>query len=94
MSETQKQNIIDISNMIDKLGNKELETIKKIIEKMIDAKVLLLAPDAILNNMDITEKLMLIDYYSKSEEERNQLEEDTIPFEEILKEEGIDYNKL
>ena len=30
MSETQKQNIIDISNMIDKLGNKELETIKKL----------------------------------------------------------------
>jgi len=94
MSETQKQNIVDINNMIYKLGNRELEAIKRIAEKMIDTKLLLLVPDAILDNMDITEKLMLIDYYSKNEEKRNQLEEDTIPFEEILKEEGIDYKDL
>ena len=39
-------------------------------------KVLALVPDAILENMDTTEKLMLIDYYSKSEEERKKNRED------------------
>ena len=94
MSETQKQNIMDINNMIYKLNGSEIEKIKRVIEKMIDSRILLLAPDVILENMDLTEKLMLIDYYSKTEKERNELEEDTIPFEEILQEEGIDYNKL
>ena len=57
-------------------------------------KVLALVPDAILENMDTTEKLMLIDYYSKSEEERQKEREEAIPFEEILKEEGLTRDDL
>ena len=94
MSETQKQNIMDINNMIYKLNSNELEKVKRVIEKMIDTRLLLLAPDVILENMDITEKLMLIEYYSQSDAERKKLEEDTVSFEDILQEEGIDYNKL
>lgn len=89
MSETQKQNIIDIYNIMCKLNNVETEVIKQLAEKMIDAKLLILVPDAILENMDVTEKLMLIDLYSKSKEEREKEELEAIPLESILKEEGL-----
>ena len=61
MSESQKQNIIDVANIMRKLNTIEATVIKELAEKMIDAKLLTLAPDAILGNMDITEKLMLIE---------------------------------
>ncbi len=63
-------------------------------ESIINMKVLALVPDAILENMDTTEKLMLIDYYSKSEAERKKDREEAIPFEEILKEEGLTRDDL
>lgn len=90
MSENQKQNIIDINNIMYKLNSIEVTTIKELAEKMIDAKLLALVPDVILENMDITEKLMMIDLYSMSEEERKKAEEEAIPLEEILKEEGLE----
>ena len=58
-------------------------------QSIINTKLLTLVPDAILDNMDITEKLMLIDYYSKSEEERKKDEREAIPFEECLKRAGL-----
>ena len=64
MSESQKQNIIDVANIMRKLNTIEATVIKELAEKMIDAKLLTLAPDAILENMDITEKLMLIEELS------------------------------
>ena len=89
MSEIQKQNIIDINNIMYKLNDIEGNVIKELAEKMIDAKLLALVPDAILENMDITEKLMMIDLYSKSKEEREKDEQEAIPLDEILKEEGL-----
>lgn len=89
MSENQKQNIIDVHNIMCKLNNVEAEVIKELAEKMIDAKLLTLVPDAILENMDVTEKLMMIDLYSISEEERAKEEAEAIPLDEILKEEGL-----
>ena len=85
MSENLKQNIIDVQNIMYKLTDKEADTIKELAEKMIDVKVLTLVPDAILENMDVTEKLMLIEYYSKSEEERKKDKNEAISFEEALK---------
>ena len=90
MSESQKQNIIDVNNSMYKLNNIEITTIKELAEKMIDAKLLALAPDVILENMDVTEKLMMIDLYSMSEEERRKAAEEAIPLEDILKEEGLE----
>lgn len=90
MSEQQKQNIIDIHNMACVLNQNELETIKELEEKMIDEKLLELAPDAILENMDITEKLMLIRELSLTEEERKKEKAEAIPLETILKEEGLE----
>ena len=42
--------------------------------------------------MDITEKLMLLSYISKSEEERLKDEEEAIPLEDILKEDGLSFD--
>ena len=88
MSENQKQNIIDVQNIMCKLNSVEVKVIKELAEKIIDVKLLALAPDAILENMDVTEKLMLIDLYSMSKEEREKEEADAIPLEDILKEEA------
>lgn len=90
MSENQRQNIIDVNNIMYKLNNIEVSTIKELAEKMIDAKLLALVPDVILDNMDVTEKLMMIDLYSMSEEERKKAEEEAIPLDDILKEEGLE----
>lgn len=59
------------------------------MSKIIDERLLELAPDAILENMDITEKLMLIKELSLTEEQRNKEKEEAIPFEQALKESGL-----
>lgn len=89
MSDLQKQNIIDIANIMRKLSNIEVEVLKQLAEKMIDAKLFVLAPDAILENMDITEKLMLIEELSLTEEERKNERDEAISFEKALKEAGL-----
>ena len=89
MSETQKQNIIDVANIMRKLSINEAEVIKQLAEKMIDAKLLAIAPDAIIENMDITEKLMLIEELSLTEEQRKKEREEAISFEQALKEAGL-----
>ena len=52
-------------------------------------KILALVPDAIIENMDTTEKLMLIDYYTKTEEERKKDEQEAISIEDSMKKQGI-----
>lgn len=94
MSETQKQNILDVANIMRKLSNIQVNAIKEIAEKMIDAQLLALAPDAILENMDVTEKLMLIDELSLSEDEREQDRKEAISFEQALKEAGLTVDDL
>lgn len=90
MSEQQKQSIIDIHNMACMLNQEQLQRILELEEKMIDEKLLKLAPDAILENMDITEKLMLMKELALTEEERKKEKEEAIPLEIILKEEGLE----
>lgn len=92
LSETQKQNIIDVANIMRKLSNIEVKTIKELAEKMIDAKLLSLAPDAILENMDVTEKLMLIDELTLTEEQKQK--EEAISFEQALEEAGLTVDDL
>lgn len=94
MSETQKQNIIDVANIMRKLSINEAEVIKQFAEKMIDAKLLALAPDAIIENMDITEKLMLIEELSLTEEQRKKEREEVVSFEQALKEAGLTIDDL
>ena len=80
MSKSQKQNIIDVANIMRKLNTIEATVIKELAEKMIDAKLLTLAPDAILKNMDITEKLMLIEELSLTEEQREKERKEALKF--------------
>ena len=90
MSEQKKQNIIDIHNIACILTLEQQNIIKELEEKMLDEKLLSLAPDAILENMDITEKIMLIRELSLTEKERKKEVEEAIPLEIILKEEGLE----
>lgn len=94
MSKSQKQNIIDVANIMRKLNTIEATVIKELAEKMIDAKLLTLAPDAILKNMDITEKLMLIEELSLTEEQREKERKEAISFEQALKEAGLTMNDI
>lgn len=89
MSENQKQNIININEILYKLSESEISIASSFFDNLLNMKVLALVPDAIIENMDTTEKLMLIEYYSKSEAERKKDEEEAIPLDEILKEEGL-----
>ena len=88
MSENQKQNIININEILCKLNEKEINIVSS-FDNLLNMKVLALIPDAIIENMDTEEKIMLIEYYSKSEAERKKEEEEAIPLNDILKEEGI-----
>ncbi len=90
MSEQQKQNIVDIHNIACILSLEQQNVVKRLEEKMLDEKILALVPDAILENMDITEKVMLIRELSLTEEEKIKEKEEAIPLEIILKEEGLE----
>jgi len=67
MSENQKQMLVDITNIISTVNFDEAKAIAQYAEKIIDLKLLSLVPDAILENMDTKEKLMLIREFSKTE---------------------------
>lgn len=60
MNELQKQNIEDVQNIMHKLNEDETCVIRELSEKMLDAKILTLVPDAILENMSIAEKIMTL----------------------------------
>lgn len=63
-------------------------------QNIIDVRLLTLAPDAILKNMDITEKLMLIEELSLTEEQREKERKEAISFEQALKETGLTMNDI
>ena len=94
MSETQIQAIKDVIKMTPRLNMECLNSIKILMEKSIDSEILKLEPTAILDNMDITEKVMYLDYLTEDKKVRNRENENSIPFEEILKKEGITIDDL
>ena len=64
------------------------------MEKSIDSEILKLEPTAILDNMDITEKVMYLDYLTESKETKEKEDENAISFEEVLKREGLTFDDL
>lgn len=95
MSEIQKQNIIDINNIIFNLDEESQEKLKKIAISLLDKKLIEVMPKlplSELEELDTTEKIMLLREYSLSEEEREK--EETIPFEDVLKEVGLSIDDL
>lgn len=92
MSDEFKQTLIDINNISYHLSIEEAKRIEKIAEKLLDIKLLEALPHlqiTELEEMDVTEKLMILKEYSMPEEQRNKEREEAIPLEDILKEEGL-----
>lgn len=94
MSEAQIQAIKDVIKMTPRLSLECLNSIKVLMEKAIDSELLKLEPTVILENMDITEKVMYLDYLAESKNTKEAEEKNSISFEEILKREGLTYDDL
>ena len=89
MSENQKQNVMDIRSMAPFINIKIAESIRNLMEAEIEHEILKVNPNVEFEDMDITEKIMLLEYISKSEDERKKERSESIPLEDILKEEGL-----
>lgn len=94
MSEAQIQAIKDVIKMTPRLNVECLNSVKILMEKAIDSELLRLEPTVILENMDITEKVMYLDYLTESKDTKEKELENAISFEEILKREGLTYDDL
>ena len=94
MSETQIQAIKDVIKMTPRLNLECLNSIKILMEKAIDSELLKLEPTVILENMDITEKVMYLDYLTESKDTKEKELKNAVSFEEILKREGLTYDDL
>ena len=94
MSEAQIQAIKDVIKMTPRLSIDCLNSIKVLMEKTIDSQLLKLEPTVILENMDITEKVMYLDYLTETNREKKNESEGAEDFEEILKREGLTIDDL
>lgn len=94
MSETQLQTIKDVIKMTPRLNVECLNSVKILMEKAIDSEILKIEPTVILENMDITEKVMYLDYLTESDKTKKIEKENAISFEEILKREGLTIDDL
>ena len=94
MSETQIQAIKDVIKMTPRLNIECLNSVKILMEKAIDSELLRVEPTVILENMDITEKVMYLDYLTESKDTKEKEQKNAVSFEEILKREGLTYDDL
>ena len=94
MSETQIQAIKDVIKMTPRLNIECLNSVKILMEKAIESELLRLEPTVILENMDITEKVMYLDYLTESKDTKEKELKNAASFEEILKREGLTYDDL
>lgn len=89
MSDAQLQAIKDVIKMTPRLNIECLNSIKILMEKAIESELLKLEPTVILENMDITEKVMYLDYLTEKDETKKKENINAISLEEILKREGL-----
>ena len=94
MSEAQIQAIKDVIKMTPRLNIDCLNSIKILMEKAIESELLRLEPTVLLDNMDITEKVMYLDYLMESKETKEKQLKEAISFEEVLKREGLTFDDL
>ncbi len=94
MSETQIQAIKDVIKMTPRLNMECLASVKELMEKAIDSELLKLEPSVILENMDVTEKVMYLDYLTEKSETKESESSNAISFEEALKREGLTLDDL
>jgi len=60
----------------------------------IDSQLLKLEPTIILENMDITEKIMYLKYLKEDKGTKKEELENAVSFEEILEKEGVTFDDL
>ena len=94
MSDEQIQAIKDVIKMTPRLNIECLNSIKVLMEKTIDSELLKLEPTVILENMDITEKVMYLDYLTEDKNLKENQKKNAVSFEEILKREGLTIDEL
>ena len=94
MSEAQIQAIKDVIKMTPRLNIDCLYSIKVLMEKAIESELLRLEPTVLLDNMDITEKVMYLDYLMESKDTKEQELKNAVSFEEVLKREGLTVDDL
>lgn len=94
MSELQIQIIKDVIKMTPRLNIEILNSIKILMENAIDSELLALEPTIILENMDITEKVMYLDYLKEDKNTKETELNEAISFEELLKKEGLTIDDL
>ena len=94
MYDAQIQAIKDVIRMTPRLNMECLNSIKILMEKAIDSELLKLEPNVILENMDITEKVMYLDYLTENKETNEKELKNAVSFEEILKREGLTVDDL
>ena len=94
MSETQLQTIKEVIKMAPRLNVECLVSIKVLMEKAIDSELLSLEPTVILENMDITEKVMYLDYLKESKTTKEEELKNSETLEEVLKREGLTVDDL
>lgn len=94
MSKTQIQVIRDVIKMVPRLNIECLNSIKVLMEKAIESELLRLEPTIILENMDITEKVMYLDYLQENKTTKEYEKAGSVSFEEILKKEGLTFDDL
>lgn len=94
MSETQLQTIKEVIKMAPRINVECLVSVKSLMEKAIDNELLSLEPTVILENMDITEKIMYLDYLKESEDTKADQKNSAKTLEEILKGEGLTIDDL
>lgn len=94
MSNAQIKAIEEVIKMTPRLNFECLNSVKILMEKAIDSELLRLEPTIILENMDITEKVMYLDYLSESKNTKEQERKNSISFEEVLKREGLTYDDI
>lgn len=94
MSDAQLQAIKDVIKMTPRLNIDCLNSIKILMEKAIESELLKLEPSIILDNMDITEKVMYLDYLTEKDGTKKEEDINAISLEEILKREGLTLDEL
>lgn len=94
MSEAQIQAIKDVIKMTPRLNIECLNSIKVLMEKAIDSELLKLDSTVILENMDITEKVMYLDYLTENKDTKEKELKNSVSFEDILKREGLTIDDL
>lgn len=94
MSDAQIQAIKDVIKMTPRLNMECLNSIKILMEKTIDSELLKREPTIMLENMDITEKVMYLDYLTESKDTKEKELKNAVSFEEILRRERLTIDDL